>query len=845
MARISDTLVSDVAKERSNTFLLANQYDDNSRKYKLVFTNNGVPIPFDTPKTIRIIMKAKGEAEPYINKILTEPWENNQPVMIFTAGMLSKVGEVEYKFIIYEPNGTEVLSTRIQRMKIQETFTDRDGIIQDEDFDFLTQLINEAIAAGADILRKSELVNGATQTVVGVSALDAAFGKTLYDSLYFKGTTTNLTDEINKALTGNTFTHNYGASTTGAPSTLPGNVITYYLTTTNVLQCGVDSDGNYFYRKRTGATISDWVNRSELSSITGVDTSGILGTTGATVSSQELIDGISDRVATKLLPIANVVNTNTTTLAGRALDARQANPNETGSLAQQIFQLDTKIENYSITNALYHGVKGDGVTDDTSAIQALLDSDVSSIYFPEGNYLVSGLAIPAKNIGIIGDINGKTIFKASANDVNIFTCDQLFQETIIRYENLSFDSNGFTSCCAFKLTRILTNYFNNIRFINMANGFDIDRSRECVIRNVYQIGVCANKIYSTNIVGHEFNWNLIVDGYNTAIYSGAAPTNPLFELNACVNTQWSNIINMGLLQTICFDIYGLNEGVFISKSVIVTPTIGVRCRESDGNIPNCIHLSDVSIDQYYTAGVLIKAKWFKMNNCAVVNGSQRSATDSAIIIQDGSSEIDFSNVLSYNNNYAAFNIGNAQRVSLNNCTTYNSGIISGYDYICTTQTLSNPLLANCRFEDYTANGLIINNGRINNTLTKKFYEVLTATTSESTIIDYTIPQNAISTASRIRLTSGGIIKSGITVNVYINNKNVGTFSSLAGNFMLELNLLLSPTGYLTKTAFIQTNTTMSMNDELFGTNLNIKLTLSATSTITEALTSHGIEVEVC
>lgn len=357
MARISDTLVSDVAKERSNTFLLANQYDDNSRKYKLVFTNNGVPIPFDTPKTIRIIMKAKGEAEPYINKILTEPWENNQPVMIFTAGMLSKVGEVEYKFIIYEPNGTEVLSTRIQRMKIQETFTDRDGIIQDEDFDFLTQLINEAIAAGADILRKSELVNGATQTVVGVSALDAAFGKTLYDSLYFKGTTTNLTDEINKALTGNTFTHNYGASTTGAPSTLPGNVITYYLTTTNILQCAVDSDGNYFYRKRTGATISDWVNRSELSSITGIDTSGILGTTGATVISQDLIDEIVDRVITTQQTVTNdliyktaisnqQVN-DTTKVAGSALAY---------SMGQSIDTLNSNLTDLSTATA--HGCKG-------------------------------------------------------------------------------------------------------------------------------------------------------------------------------------------------------------------------------------------------------------------------------------------------------------------------------------------------------------------------------------------------------------------------------------------------------------------------------------------------------
>lgn len=401
MARISDTLVSDVAKERSNTFLLANQYDDNSRKYKLVFTNNGVPIPFDTPKTIRIIMKAKGEAEPYINKILTEPWENNQPVMIFTAGMLSKVGEVEYKFIIYEPNGTEVLSTRIQRMKIQETFTDRDGIIQDEDFDFLTQLINEAIAAGADILRKSELVNGATQTVVGVSALDAAFGKTLYDSLYFKGTTANLTDEINKALTGNTFTHNYGASTIGAPSVLPGNVITYYLTTTNVLQCGVDSDGNYFYRKRTGATISDWINRSKLSSITGIDTSGILGTTGATVIGQDLIDEIVDRVVTTQQSLATTQQTVTNDLIHKtAISNQQVNDTTKvagSALAYSMGQsIDTLANNLTDTSAIvakynikYH-VRG------TIGASTILNnvSDLIALGFYGGDLSLNGSYVP-------------------------------------------------------------------------------------------------------------------------------------------------------------------------------------------------------------------------------------------------------------------------------------------------------------------------------------------------------------------------------------------------------------------------------------------------------------------
>lgn len=60
-----------------------------------------------------------------------------------------------------------------------------------------------------------------------------------------------------------------------------------------------------------------------LADVTAKDTSGVLGTAGANVTSQALIDDIADRVMTKLFAKANVVNNLLTTEAGYALDARQ------------------------------------------------------------------------------------------------------------------------------------------------------------------------------------------------------------------------------------------------------------------------------------------------------------------------------------------------------------------------------------------------------------------------------------------------------------------------------------------------------------------------------------------
>lgn len=60
-----------------------------------------------------------------------------------------------------------------------------------------------------------------------------------------------------------------------------------------------------------------------LSLITAVDTSGVLGTAGANVSAQLLMDAIADKVMTKLLDKSQVVNNLLATVPGNPLDAVQ------------------------------------------------------------------------------------------------------------------------------------------------------------------------------------------------------------------------------------------------------------------------------------------------------------------------------------------------------------------------------------------------------------------------------------------------------------------------------------------------------------------------------------------
>lgn len=137
-------LKADLSKERDNLFISINQYDNYSRKYRLVITDDGVPKPFTTQKTIRLVMQLQGEPTPYYDGLLSDTWEGGYPVVTFTASMLFKPGIIDFKFYIYEPGSAEIISTRIQHLKVQKGLIDYDGIISSEEFEILSDLIAQA-----------------------------------------------------------------------------------------------------------------------------------------------------------------------------------------------------------------------------------------------------------------------------------------------------------------------------------------------------------------------------------------------------------------------------------------------------------------------------------------------------------------------------------------------------------------------------------------------------------------------------------------------------------------------------------------------------------------------------
>lgn len=161
---------ADLSQDLNNLYFLSNQYDDYSRKYRVIITNNGILQPFTAQKPIRLIMKAQGESAPYYDDYLkSDEWEDGFPVVTFTASMLSKIGNVDFQFIIYEPGSPESVSTRQQHLKIQESLIDYDGIIASEEFNFLTDLIAQASTIPTLIIDINTSIEEVTAKIVEVN----------------------------------------------------------------------------------------------------------------------------------------------------------------------------------------------------------------------------------------------------------------------------------------------------------------------------------------------------------------------------------------------------------------------------------------------------------------------------------------------------------------------------------------------------------------------------------------------------------------------------------------------------------------------------------------------------
>lgn len=132
-----------------------------------------------------------------------------------------------------------------------------------------------------------------------------------------------------------------------------------------------------------------------LEAIDAVDTSGLMGIAGATVDAQNLLDVIADKVATKLIPYANLVNNGLCTEAGKfPLDAAYGK-----NLQDSVDILNRDLIKVAIQSQKLN-VPADSVTAfeyDLSAYGNVIATTIGIIAAETGNSYLTSVTTPEKN----------------------------------------------------------------------------------------------------------------------------------------------------------------------------------------------------------------------------------------------------------------------------------------------------------------------------------------------------------------------------------------------------------------------------------------------------------------
>ncbi|MCQ6274681.1 right-handed parallel beta-helix repeat-containing protein [Bacillus sp. V3B] len=170
---------------------------------------------------------------------------------------------------------------------------------------------------------------------------------------------------------------------------------------------------------------------------------------------------------------------------------------DSGSVTEQIKFLNEQLADISI-NVKSKGVKGDGITDDTEAIQSVLDLakslESATIYLPKSTYIVSTLSLSsANNIRIVS--NGATIKQNNSSEdglISISSCNN------IEISGLKLEGTNTA-------IKTKTGYeYHGIR-INNCNFITI---QDCEIYNMSSGGILATDSSYVKVMNNYLHGNL-------------------------------------------------------------------------------------------------------------------------------------------------------------------------------------------------------------------------------------------------------------------------------------------------------------------------------------------------
>jgi parallel beta-helix repeat protein len=298
-------------------------------------------------------------------------------------------------------------------------------------------------------------------------------------------------------------------------------------------------------------------------------------------------------------------------------------------------------------NVLDYGIKGDGVTDDTNAIQTLLRtaSGKSPVYFPAGTYMVRtneilsgnvnkrGIQIPS-NSELILDQNATIQAITNADDVYNIMCVYRTSNVTIRGGKFNGDAPGHAG----SLTKngiglriqngtnvtVYDTIFSNTITDGVAILYDDEDAAQPTSTNVWLYNVTATDNYRNGVSVIACDGGGIFGGVFSGANLGAIDIEPN-GVGGFVLTP-SEVINYTVSGTVCRD----SDSGIICYGNSTQPTQG---------IVNGVSLTDNSIENCAISGIYV----FQSQNVIVSNNKISSSGSTGGIVVDSSKKINVTN----------------------------------------------------------------------------------------------------------------------------------------------------------------------------------------------------------
>jgi hypothetical protein len=129
--------------------------------------------------------------------------------------------------------------------------------------------------------------------------------------------------------------------------------------------------------------------------------------------------------------------------------------------------------NGSPANVLDFGAVGDGVTDDTAAIQAAINSGARTVYAPKGTYLISSTLYFGGDVSFVGDGGEATVIKATHSGIAMQTTSPLPMPDYTRnttYKNFKILCNVNTTIGLWAVQTLYCTFENIVIAVPQATG---------------------------------------------------------------------------------------------------------------------------------------------------------------------------------------------------------------------------------------------------------------------------------------------------------------------------------------------------------------------------------------